>query len=325
MQCHLMNGSFPPRRNNKKPRPTTSQLLRPFTISQLLLFCLDTTVSVLTVTATNDEVEPANSTMPPKVTKSKKEAKADTKGDDDDAMKKPEESKKGDEIVAVDTAKEKDASPTADAESDAAKDKTDDTVDNKEEEKETLDEKKEESDVKEAKKDEEGETEKDDVEMKDAAKDDDAGKDSKDNAAEGSSTKKKRKKSSAKEPREPAVKRERRERKSANAFTPDDFTHVEKSVKQKNGRGKPLGELEMVKKSIESAPVASNELQQVHRLLFAMRGKPPKKEMKSNLLKFSGYLPEKDSSLDKEAQDDVDEEVEVSTSFYHILTFRKLS
>ena len=256
--------------------------------------------------------------MPPKSAKSKKEAvkaNGDNKGD---AEAKQEDEAKADEGAAVDTPKVEDANPKPDS---AAKDETVGKVDSKEEDNDKAD-KKEDSDANEAKKDEvEGEKEEDegkekdgeeeDVEMKDAAK----GKDSKEDGEEGSTKKKKRKKSSASEPREPTVKRERRDRKSANTFTPDDFTRVEKTVKQKHGRGKPLGQLEIVKNAIESAPPTSNELLQVHRLLFAMRGKPPKKEMKANLLKFSGYLPEKDSSLDKDAQEEVDEEEEVCTLF----------
>lgn len=152
-----------------------------------------------------------------------------------------------------------------------------------------------------------------------AAKDEEDGdgdtemKDAEDEEGESESgKKKKRKKSPAKEPKEPAVKRERRERKSADAFAPDDFVHVEKTLKAKTGRGVPLGELKLVKESIESVPLSSPVLQQLHRLIYTMRGKPPKKDMKANIFKFSGYLPPLDKDLDKEAQDAVDEEEEVS-------------
>ena len=134
----------------------------------------------------------------------------------------------------------------------------------------------------------------------------------------GEEKKKKRKKSSAgagadSSASKPPVKRERRERKTANTFTPDDFKHVDKSVSVLMGRGTPLGELPAVAESIESFPNTSEELLVVHRLLYTTRGKPPKKDMKSNILAFSGYLPVKDKELDKKAQDALDEELEVRT------------
>ena len=142
-----------------------------------------------------------------------------------------------------------------------------------------------------------------DVEMKEASPP----------AAEGEEKqKKKRKKSSpAEAAAPPAVKRERRERKSAEAFTPDDFLHVDKSIRVTEGRGKALGDLPAVVESFENETSTSAALQLLHRLLYAQRGKPPKKDVKPNLLAFSGYLPAKDEELDKKAQEAVDEEHEV--------------
>jgi len=147
------------------------------------------------------------------------------------------------------------------------------------------------------KKDEDGDEEMNDAEEEEG--DDDA-------KTEG---KKKRKKSSrAVEP----VKRERRERKTVGAFTPDDFKHEDKkSVQQKTGRGVQLGELAEVAESIDKVPQSDETLFALHRLVFHMRGKPARKELKANLMKFSGYLPPKDDSLDKKAQDEMDEEHEV--------------
>jgi len=136
----------------------------------------------------------------------------------------------------------------------------------------------------------------------------------------GEEKKKKRKKSadsSSPSSKPPAVKRERRERKTANTFTPDDFKHVDKSVSVRMGRGTPLGELPAVAESIESFSSTSEELLVLHRLLYTTRGKPPKKDLKSNILAFSGYLPVKDKELDKKAQDEIDEELEVRTKIQY--------
>jgi len=220
----------------------------------------------------------------PKPKKTAKDASEEGKEKDEaaaEAMKKEDEEAKADADDAKKDTPEEVAKPKAGDDDDAAA----------KDESELKEEDKDEKDVKEEDKDGDGDTE-----MKEA---------------EEEGKKKKRKKSPAKEPKEPAVKRERRERKSANTFTPDDFTHEKKTVKAKTGRGVPLGELEIVKESIESAPMSSPYLQQLHRFLYTMRGKPAKKEMKANILKFSGYLPPLDKSLDEEAQAAVDEEEEV--------------
>lgn len=130
---------------------------------------------------------------------------------------------------------------------------------------------------------------------------------------------KKRRRSKSKQPEAisgndapPLMKRDRRERKSAITFTPDDFTLSQnKSVTVVEGRGAQLSNLPSVVESIEAASNSNEGLVATHRLIFASRGKPPKKVLKENILAFSGYLPQKDKDMDKKAQDAVDEEHEV--------------
>jgi hypothetical protein len=108
----------------------------------------------------------------------------------------------------------------------------------------------------------------------------------------------------------PAVKRERRDRKSAEAFQPEDFKHVDKSITIVPGRGKELGAMKATLASIE-AKSNSEDIVLAHKLLFSSRVKAPKKEMKADLLAFSGYLPKIEEGLDKKEQDALDEEFEV--------------
>jgi hypothetical protein len=67
--------------------------------------------------------------------------------------------------------------------------------------------------------------------------------------------------------------------------------------------------------SIESFPASSEEIVLAHRLLYSLRGnaKPPKKEMKSNILAFHGYLEKQKEGQEKKALEKQDKESEVSS------------
>jgi hypothetical protein len=105
-------------------------------------------------------------------------------------------------------------------------------------------------------------------------------------------------------------KRERRERKSLEVYQPEDFVNVDRSTEIPEGRGTKLGDLKSVRESIDKYTLSAPEMAMAHRLLF--KGKPPKKEMKSNILEFSGYLKKEEKDLDEEEQTKKDEEAEVS-------------
>jgi hypothetical protein len=179
------------------------------------------------------------------------------------------------------------------------------------------DDAKKDEEMKDAKK-EEGEPEVD-PKKEDAGNDDD---DDDNNAAK--ETKGKRKSRSSAAPKEEnqeqsPLKRERRERKSADVFRPDDFVHVDKSLQVQEGRGAPLGDLPACRESIEQCP--DGELLVAHCLVFPTRGKPAKKDLKANLLAFSGYLPVKKDGTDKKEKDAIDEECEVRRGYKRILLF----
>jgi hypothetical protein len=88
--------------------------------------------------------------------------------------------------------------------------------------------------------------------------------------------------------------RSKRARKSSEAFTPTNFKDVDKSVSIVSGRGTKLSDLDVVKDSVQGHTSTSDELLLAHKLLYSIRGgKPAKKDIKSNILAFSGYLAEK--------------------------------
>lgn len=129
------------------------------------------------------------------------------------------------------------------------------------------------------------------------------------------------KKRSAKddEPTE-TLERSKRARKSATSFTPEDFVHVERELPIIHGRGKRLGDLDPVRRSIESIPQHAEELFLAHRLLYGTRGKPPKKVVKGHILAFNGFLPEKRSKMSDKELEELDEEAEVSKHVRHCRT-----
>lgn len=106
------------------------------------------------------------------------------------------------------------------------------------------------------------------------------------------------------------IKREKRDRKSADAFKPDDFAKVDRSVNIADGRGVPLAKLDVCKNSIEKEPANSEVIALAHKLLFTVRGRPNKKDMKKNILMFSGFFSaSKDPDKAKQEKLDLHEEV----------------
>jgi chemotaxis protein histidine kinase CheA len=105
--------------------------------------------------------------------------------------------------------------------------------------------------------------------------------------------------------------RSKRARKTAETFTPDDFIHVERDLPLVQGRGKRLGEIPAVKKSIESRSISSEDMVMAHKFLYTTRGKPQKKLIKGNLLAYHGFLPKREPGTDDKKLEELDEEAEV--------------
>jgi hypothetical protein len=197
------------------------------------------------------------------------------------------------------------------------------------------DEKKSETEEKE-KLEEKVEQEEDKMETDDKEKGDDAKKDAEepkeeDVVAKAATTTKKRKKEEPtkaaapdegddkdKEESETAAdgrpKREKRVRKTADVFEPDNFLGKDKSQQVVVGRGTKLADIAAVKASIDKLTMNSSELMLAHRLLYTRQGKPPKKEIKKNLFDFCGFLPLAEEGQDKKELEALDEEAEVRMS-----------
>jgi hypothetical protein len=106
-------------------------------------------------------------------------------------------------------------------------------------------------------------------------------------------------------------KREKRVRKSADVFEPDNFLGKDKSLQVVAGRGTKLAEIAACKATIDKLSMNSSELMLAHRLLYTRQGKPAKKEIKKNLLEFCGFLPQTAEGQDKKELEALDEEAEV--------------
>jgi len=109
----------------------------------------------------------------------------------------------------------------------------------------------------------------------------------------------------------------KRERKSVEKFEADDFV-AEKAAKaeekQMHGRGTKLEDIESVRESIKASKMTGPQLATAHNLVFGGRGKDRLK--KQQLLEFSGYLPVKEKGVDKDKQQEIDDDLEVSNDFY---------
>jgi hypothetical protein len=104
--------------------------------------------------------------------------------------------------------------------------------------------------------------------------------------------------------------REKRARKTLKAYVPEDFTKVDRSVHISQGRGRKIGDLKVVRDSIENCKdQALAEL--AHKILFGGNKKPPKDSLKTNLLAFSGYLPPKPEGVTEKELEAMDKKVEV--------------
>jgi hypothetical protein len=110
--------------------------------------------------------------------------------------------------------------------------------------------------------------------------------------------------------------RGKRKRKSSilTNFHPADFTMAETPiVRIIKGRGKKLKDMPAVKASIEKYSNNSDEMNVAHRFLYTTRGKVAKREIKANILEFSGFLKDVPKGYDAKKLEDEDEEAEVRT------------
>lgn len=114
-----------------------------------------------------------------------------------------------------------------------------------------------------------------------------------------------------------AAGRIKRKRRDLTNYEPEDFTLASSKAAAKvvhvvPGRGSKLADLESVKASIEKC--SAEYIPVAYKFLFGSRGKPTKKEMKQNLLEFSGYLPPlpNGKKFSDEELEKYDEEYEVS-------------
>jgi hypothetical protein len=116
--------------------------------------------------------------------------------------------------------------------------------------------------------------------------------------------------SQAKDSKVAAKKRQSRDRKSTESFKPKDFINVDKSPHIIKGRGTTLGKMEACKESIESTILSDEVLSLAHRLLYSGRAKISSKNMRANILRYSGFLSaEMDPDKEKQKALDMDEEV----------------
>lgn len=110
--------------------------------------------------------------------------------------------------------------------------------------------------------------------------------------------------------------RGKRKRRESKSYEPDDFTmaSVNAAIKASTvaeGRGKKLGEIEAVKRSMNKAKLASEEFMLAYKFLFSNRGISNKKLMKEKLHAFNGYLPPLPKGrYNKEMQENEDEVIE---------------
>jgi hypothetical protein len=109
---------------------------------------------------------------------------------------------------------------------------------------------------------------------------------------------------------------EKRARKSTELFIPANPHDTDRSARIVDGRGQTLQSIPVTRDSIESFPASSEEIVLAHRLLYSLRGnaKPPKKEMKSNILAFHGYLEKQKEGQEKKALEKQDKESEARMS-----------
>jgi hypothetical protein len=165
-------------------------------------------------------------------------------------------------------------------------------------------------------KDEEKEEKKgDDAAEEDKDKDDamDEDKDEKEDDDDEEEDDKDKKRKSEDDDDEGRPKRKRRNSKSLS-YRPEDFTQSQGGMHIIKGRGEKLGKIPSVKACIDKFSANSEEMLAAHKLLFIIRGKVPKKDMKRNILEFSGYLKEIPKVFDKVQLEEEDEAAETKYS-----------
>lgn len=110
--------------------------------------------------------------------------------------------------------------------------------------------------------------------------------------------------------------RGKRKRRESKSYEPDDFTMASvnaaiKAATVAEGRGKKLGGIEAVKRSMNKAKLTSDEFILAYKFLFSNRGISNKKLMKEKLHDFNGYLPPLPKGrYNKEVQEKEDEVIE---------------
>lgn len=231
----------------------------------------------------------------------KKDDKKKTTAKEEEA-KKEEEPKKEE---SKDVAKKEEPKKTAAAKKETKKGKKDD--DKKDDDKKDTDEKKDgkmdvDDDKKDGDKDDKMDVDEGDK-KEDDKKEDDKKKDDKKDTKKKTPAKKETKKRPAADSGDKQSKRARKERDN---LEPEDFTMKEpEGIKINPGRGAKLGTFPSVKASIENSKHTAEEIAFAHQFLFGKKGKFTKKEMKTHLLEFSGYLkpiPSGKKRTDKEVE-----------------------
>jgi hypothetical protein len=105
--------------------------------------------------------------------------------------------------------------------------------------------------------------------------------------------------------------RERRTRKEADIFNPEDFTKVDHTPTIVDGRGAKLADLQLVREHVESLKAASDDLFMAHKFLYSGRGKPPVRDIKRNILLFTGFLEKHADGVSDEDKVEKDDAAEV--------------
>ena len=118
------------------------------------------------------------------------------------------------------------------------------------------------------------------------------------------------------------VGKRRRKMVSSAAYKPDDFSEKKPKVAKK-GRGDRLRDIPSTKASIEGYKLNSEGLREAYRFLFAGRGGKILPAMRTQLLDFSGYVPDIDDDVDEETAAKIakeEEAMEVSSvcPFLHV-------
>jgi hypothetical protein len=110
----------------------------------------------------------------------------------------------------------------------------------------------------------------------------------------------------------------KRQRKSAEAYKPPDFTEIRPYKEAPKGRGTKLRDIPALKAIIEAVSVQDpkKEIFNAFRFIFPVRGKVTPKDKKERLLDFAGFLPPIDEEEDKEAREKRDEDAEVSVDYF---------